>query len=226
MERGMVAGAVTWSRPARASRRAFEGGAGGGHVGDPPVHEVQVVAADDDLVAVGQDAPLDALAVDEDPVEAAVVEDPHAVGLAHDERVPAGDGGVVEAHVRGQAATDPRPLALERHDPDLVALAPGQVLGRSLQGVADRGHHGVAVVGVAGGRTRAHVRRREERGAHEAVAVAARARGEHVLGTERHDVPALLAPERPGPGQGPRRQRPHEISLVRRPHDQGSPRRA
>src|SRR5437660_1662748 len=42
------------------------------------VNEMQVVAADHDLVAVGQRAPLDALAIDEHAVEAAVVEDAQA----------------------------------------------------------------------------------------------------------------------------------------------------
>ena len=78
------------------------------------LQEVQPVAPDDDLVAVAQHPPLDALAVDEHAVEAAVVEDAHAVGLAHDQRVAARHGRVVEAHVGGQAAPDPRPLAVER----------------------------------------------------------------------------------------------------------------
>ena len=63
-----------------------------------------------------QHAPLDALAVDEHAVEAAVVEHPHAVGLAHDQRVAARHRRVVEADVGGEAAPDARPLALEGDD--------------------------------------------------------------------------------------------------------------
>src|SRR5579862_1179786 len=64
--------------------------------------EHQAVAPDDDLVPVAERAAVDAGAVDEHAVEAAVVEQPHPVGLAHDQRVPARDGGVVEAHVGRQ----------------------------------------------------------------------------------------------------------------------------
>src|SRR3954452_9411067 len=87
--------------------------AGAGHRLLERLEEVQPVAPDDDLVAVGQDAPLDALAVDEHAVQAAVVEDAHAVGLAHDQRVPARHGRVVEADVGREAAPHARPLALE-----------------------------------------------------------------------------------------------------------------
>ena len=54
---------------------------------------------------------VDALTVDEHAVEAAVVEQPHAVRLAHYQGVTARDGRVVEADVGGEAAPDPRPLA-------------------------------------------------------------------------------------------------------------------
>ena len=96
----------------RAGRAVVPSPVRDGALGD--LDEVQPVAADDDLVAVLQRAPLDALAVDEHAVEAAVVEHAHAVGLAHDQRVAARDGRVVEAHVGGEAAADPRPLARER----------------------------------------------------------------------------------------------------------------
>ncbi len=81
---------------------------------DRDVAEVQVMAADHDLVPVGQRAPLDALAVDEHAVEAAVVDHAQAVGLAHDQRVPARHRRIIEADVSRQAAADPGPLALER----------------------------------------------------------------------------------------------------------------
>src|SRR5947208_7807603 len=64
------------------------------------LEEVQPVTADHDLVAVAQDAPLDALAVDEDAIEAAVVQHADAVGLADYQRMAARHGRVVEAHVR------------------------------------------------------------------------------------------------------------------------------
>ena len=66
-----TASALARAVPASTGRRRGRDG-----VGD--VEEVQDVAADDDLVAVGQRAPLDALAVDEHAVEAAVVEHAHA----------------------------------------------------------------------------------------------------------------------------------------------------
>ena len=95
-----------------------------------PCEELQAVAPDDDLVAVGQRAPLDALAVDEDAVERPVVEHAHAVGLAHDQRVAARDRRVVEADVGGQAAPDPSPLLLQRRDPRRPGVLVGEVLAR------------------------------------------------------------------------------------------------
>src|SRR5271167_1225582 len=83
--------------------------------------EGQAVAPHDDLVAVLQGLPVDAGAVDEHAVEAAVVEQAHTVGMAHDQRVAAGYGGVVEAHVRHQAAPDAGPLACQR-DHSLLAV--------------------------------------------------------------------------------------------------------
>src|SRR5919108_2020962 len=108
---------------------------------------VQPVAPDDDLVAVGQDTPLDALAVDEHAVEAAVVEDAHAVGLAHDQGVPPRDRRVVEADVGGQAAAHPGPLALERRHPDVAGLVPGQVLAGFAEHRASPGDQGLALLG-------------------------------------------------------------------------------
>ena len=89
---------------------------------------VEVVAADADLVAVRQRAPLDAVSVDEHAVEASVVEHAHPVDVADDQRVAAGDGRVVEAHVRGEAPTDPRPFARQWNDDDLVLVLEAQVL--------------------------------------------------------------------------------------------------
>src|SRR3954469_18548080 len=125
-----LSSAGSWPEAARAL-------AGGLHRLGAPVQllldgleEVQPVAPDDDLVAVGQDPPLDALAVDEHAVEAAVVQDPHSVRPAHDQRVPARHGRVVEADVRRKAAPHPRPLVLQRGDLHAPALGPRQVLTR------------------------------------------------------------------------------------------------
>src|SRR5664279_4230645 len=98
---------------------------------------MQAVAADHDLVAVGQGAPFDSLAVDEHAVEAAVVEDAEPVGLAHDQRMAPGYRGVVEADVSGQAAPDPGPFAPEpERDHALIGLAVGEVLAGLVEAVA------------------------------------------------------------------------------------------
>src|SRR5690349_5208025 len=75
-------------------RRALFGGQGAlrsrrTHGGG--IQEEDAVAADRDLVAVGQRGPLDALAVDVDAVQGAVVEHAYALGLADDERMTARD---------------------------------------------------------------------------------------------------------------------------------------
>src|ERR671934_1349972 len=67
------------SRPeARLARRLQRSRHGLCRVGRG-LEELQPVAPDDDLIAVVQHAPLNALAVDEHAVEAAIVEDAHAV---------------------------------------------------------------------------------------------------------------------------------------------------
>src|SRR4051812_12364235 len=78
-------------RPEALLARRLQRLAGALELGFDRLDEVQSVAPDDDLVAVRQHAPFDALAVDEDAVQAAVVEDAHAVRLAHDQRMPARD---------------------------------------------------------------------------------------------------------------------------------------
>jgi hypothetical protein len=91
---------------------------------------VEAEAADRQLVAVLQPPPLDRLAVEKDPVEAAIVQDPQApAGLGDDQGVAARDAGVVEAQVGGDAAADPGPAALDREDDDLAAVVlPGQIV--------------------------------------------------------------------------------------------------
>src|SRR5215213_1928411 len=89
--------------------------------------EVEDEPADHQLVAVVELAQVDAVAVDEDAVEAAVVEDPDDLALAVDHRVATRDGRVVEADVGRQAAPDPRP-ALGHRDHAQVAVLVGDVV--------------------------------------------------------------------------------------------------
>jgi hypothetical protein len=84
---------------------------------------MQVKAADRQLVAVQEPAPVDALAVHEQPVEAAVVEHPQwLLALPDDQPVAARDSRVVEPDIRGDAAADPGPAALEGKDLKVVVL--------------------------------------------------------------------------------------------------------
>src|SRR5215210_2058627 len=92
------------------------------------VEEVDRVPADRDLVAVAERSPVDALAVDVDAVERAVVEHTDPVGLRHDEGMTARDGGVVEADVRGERAPDARPLARDGGDDAPARVLVGEVL--------------------------------------------------------------------------------------------------
>ena len=80
------------------------------------------MAADHDLIGIGERAPFDALSVDEHTVEAAVVEHPQAVRLADDQRVAPRHGGVVEADVGREATPDPSPFALKREHGDVFAI--------------------------------------------------------------------------------------------------------
>src|SRR4051812_30574080 len=93
-------------------------------------HEAEPVAPDDDLVAVLQQPAVDARAVDEHAVQAAVVEQPDPVGVAHDQGVPPRDRRIVEPQVRGEAAADTCPLARERHGLQLLALFVDEILAR------------------------------------------------------------------------------------------------
>src|SRR3954462_3058925 len=132
---------------ASARRLGLVGAALRGRPRGRGLDEGEAVAPDDDLVAVVQLAPLDAFAVDEHAVEAAVVEDAYAVRRAPDQGRAAGDGGVVEAHVGREAAPDPRPLPLEtRHAYD-VALAPGEILARPVDQFAGLGQQRLTVLG-------------------------------------------------------------------------------
>ena len=121
---------VSAMRPARYAgpltrlrRGRLSAGAGGRH----GVQEVQAWRPIDDLVAVGQRAPLHAPAVDLDAVERAVVEHAYAALLAGDQGMTARDRRVVEADVGGQRAADPRPLPADRDDDDAAVLLEREV---------------------------------------------------------------------------------------------------
>jgi hypothetical protein len=160
------------------------------------------VAAHDDLVAVLEGAPFDPVPVDEDAVEAAVVEHPDAVRLAHDQGVAARDGRVVEADVGGEAAADPRPLAGERDDGERLPVLVGEVLaglGELRLGVSEPALAlllglVLGLAGEVGG---------EQRGAGEHRAAAAGAVRQRVMRVQGDHVSAVGALERAGTGQGP-----------------------
>src|SRR4051794_20828744 len=106
--------------------RLRAGDCGCGH----SVQEEQRVAADRELVAVGERAPLDPPAVDRDAVERTVVEHPNPRLLTGDQRMTARDRRVVEADVGGQRPPDPGPLAGHGADDDAVVLRERDVAPR------------------------------------------------------------------------------------------------
>jgi len=66
------------------------------------------VGADPQLVPICQPPPVDFLAVEDDAVEAAVVEHPDRLaGFVDEDGVAAGDAGIVEGDVGLGAAPDP-----------------------------------------------------------------------------------------------------------------------
>jgi hypothetical protein len=170
-----------------------------------------VVAADRQLVAVAQRSPLDRLAVEEEPVEAAVVENAQwPARLGDDQGVAAGDAGVIEPQVGGGAAPDPGPAAFDLGAADrAVLLAQDEEASRLLQfrsrlrqparrpAWAGQGQFagaglGVAVV-LAGG---------EDRVATKARAAALGAGGKRLGGADRQLAAAVEAEERAGSGPG------------------------
>src|ERR1051326_1691523 len=109
-------------------------------------------AADRQFVAISEATPLDYLAVDEDAVEAAVVEDPQRVGQPGDDQgMAAGDAGVVEGGVGGGAGGGPRPSLRDREDLDLAVLVVGDVATRKGK---HRARHRKPVRRRGGGRDR------------------------------------------------------------------------
>src|SRR5438128_5692637 len=204
-------------RPGRGGRkREPSGGPGvlalaGGACDD---QEAQAVAPDDDLIAVFERLPFDSVAVHDHAVEAAVVEHPDAIGLAHDQGMAPGDRGIVEAHVGSEAAPDAGPLARQRHDPRLAAVLVAEILARLLDLLARLGDELlgatfwlreraamaqrllVFVLFAVGGR------RFEQLSAREVAAAALGAVGQLVQRAQREHVAALATAKRSGAHNG------------------------
>src|SRR5580693_1852538 len=142
---------------------------------DRHAHKRQAITAHQDLIPVVQRPPLDPLTVHEHAVEAAVVEHPYPIGLAHHERVPARHGRVVEADVGGKTTSDPRPLACKRHSLRLISILIQDVLAGLAQLLSGSLHPLLALVRLRPWRDLtvrgAHV---EKRRSHEIVAATVR----------------------------------------------------
>src|SRR5947209_7348590 len=126
-----MSGNSSWSRLqtvpiVRRRRRADEEGASAVDIRGSAVEVGEPVLADLNLVAVTEESRVDALAVDEGAVEAALILEPPAIAVLHEHRVPAGDGDVVEE--------DP---ALGRASDHGRALAEGECLARPAPARAD-----------------------------------------------------------------------------------------
>src|SRR5215211_5523306 len=106
--------------------------------GSGDLEEADRDVAQADLVAVGEHRLSDALAVDEDAVEAAVVE--------HHDGVPAGDGEVLEHDVGGRRAAEAQRSLAELDDHELGAVFYGEVAA----GGQPRNGERAAAVALAG----------------------------------------------------------------------------
>jgi len=93
------------------------------------------MAPDQQLVSVCQPPPLDFLAVEDDAVEAAVVEHPDRLArFVDEERVAARDAWIVEADVGLGAAPDSGPAFLDAECSDrAIALVQSQIAARLRQ---------------------------------------------------------------------------------------------
>src|SRR5258707_5884172 len=194
-------------RPCSGAGRHGAGAGARGHGGPrADMQEAQPVAPDDDLVAVAQEAPVDAIAVDEHPVQAAVVEQPHPLRVMHDQRVAPRDGRIVEAEIGREAAPDAGPLACQRNSPQLVVLLIDEVVAGLLEPrtslveahaeVRRRGLDQGSVRGLFGA-----VRdplRAEQRCAQEHQAAATRAGRQYFRAFDRQRICAVLTTEGTG----------------------------
>jgi hypothetical protein len=164
------------------------------------------------LVAIAQGCPLDRLPVEEDAVEAAVVENPQwPARLGDDQGVATGDAGMVESQVGGGAAADPGPAAFDLGAADRPVLLaqgeeatgtlqlrsrlsqPARRIGRVGEGEFAGAGLDVAVV-LAGG---------EDRVAAEARAAALGAVGQPLGGADRELAAAIEAEKGAGARAGP-----------------------
>lgn len=170
---------------------------------------VDVEAADDQLVAVAQCRPLDRLAVEQQSVEAAVVQHPEGPArLGDDQGVAAGDAGVVELQVSVGAAADPGPAAFDLEAADrLVFCAEGEEAAgaverrpRLVQPVRRRGGVGEGEFAGAGGEVAVVLAGGEDRVAAEADAAALGARWERLRGPGGELSAAVEAEKRAGAG--------------------------
>src|SRR5215218_7589313 len=109
-----ILGSLAMARDCATARAR---GSGSGNLEEADRH-----VAEADLVAVGEDGLPDALAVDVDAVEAAVVEHDDEVLARGHHGVAAGHRQVLEHHVRGGRAAEPQRPVADRDDHELVAV--------------------------------------------------------------------------------------------------------
>src|SRR4029079_11639219 len=122
--------------------------AGDPRVGLPNLEEADRDLAQADLVAVGESRPPDALAVDDDAVQAAVVEHDHDLAASGDDGVAPRYGQVLEHDVgRGGTAEAEGPGA-DADDDELLAVLDRQVAA----GGEPRNGERTAAVAVSGER--------------------------------------------------------------------------
>src|SRR5689334_11210009 len=99
--------------------------------------DVQPVAADLQLVTVAKGRPLDAFAVHEKAVEAAIVKCSKLVlWSAHDEGMAARYGRIVESQIGCGAPADPGPAGRQIHDHRLAVLLVGDVAPGLIEALA------------------------------------------------------------------------------------------
>jgi hypothetical protein len=110
-----------------------------------------------------------------------------------DQRVPPGDGRVVEADVGGEAAPEPRPSLLKRDYADALAVVVGEVVAAGDERLA-RAEEPVGTLHLLGAPA-AGVTGREHRRAGELLAGAARARRHDVALMQGYCVATALAVE-------------------------------
>jgi hypothetical protein len=162
--------------------------------------EVEMEAPDHDLVPVLELVPVDPLTVQEDPVQAAVVEYADASLVPVKQRMAARHGRVVEAHVRSEAAAETRPPLLERYYADVAVFVEGEVVGPRVELGARVREPGRVLDLVGADRLRGRVLPKDGC-TPETAGVAVWARGDFVTLVEGDGESAGLAPEGARPRQ-------------------------